>query len=134
MRKISCLVALLFATTAYAQEDGWYHVETSKDGNETYSIKLGSGERSQNKQGEDMTVVVGKTADKKLGTIEIRKWYVTDTDCSQEFGNLVVLTIDGAYQLDAPFAKGSKNIASGIAETICGVTANEKRKAAGKGI
>jgi len=125
---------LLMASTAYAQEDGWYDVTASKDGNDTYSIKLGSGERSQNKQGEPMTVVVGKTADKKLGTIEIRKWYVTDADCAQEYGNLIVLAVDGTFNMDAPFAKGSKNIASSISETICDLTAKEQQKAAGKGI
>lgn len=134
VRKILCLSILLTTSTVYAQEDGWYLVTASSDGNHSYSIKLGSGERSQNKKGELITVVVGKTSDKKLRKIEIVKWYVTDADCSQEYGNLIVLTVDGTYQFESPFAKGSRNIASSIAGTICDVTANDQRKAAGKSI
>ena len=134
MRIITCIAMLLMASTGYAQDDGWFYVLTSKDDNNTYSIKLGSSERSQNKNGEPMTVVVGKSTDKKLGTIEIRKWYVTDADCAQEYGNFVVLNVDGTYNFETSFAKGSKNIASGIAENICAITSYEQKKADGKGI
>ena len=133
IRFFSVLLAVS-ACAAYAQEDGWYHVTTSQDGDNTYSIKLGSGERSQNRNGDPMTVVVGKNSDNKNGRINIYKWYVTDADCTQEYGNLVALKVDGTFDFETPFAIGSNNIASGIAETICSVTANENNKAAGKGI
>lgn len=135
MRRISFLTLLFtfFASSSYAEE-GWYVVTQAVQDNTTYSIKLGTGERTQNKQGEPMTVVVGKTAEPRGGRIEVSKWYVTDTDCAREYGHLVVLTVDGAYKFESSFAKGSNSIASGIAETICALTATEQKKAAGKSI
>ena len=58
---LTILLLTFAAFTALAAEDGWYFVTTSEDGNTTYSIKEGSGERGENKKGEQMTVAVGKT-------------------------------------------------------------------------
>lgn len=136
MRKTSFAVLLftLAVCRAYAGEDEWFLVAESNSGNDTYSIKLHSGERSQNKNGEQMTIVVGKNDDKKARKVYLHKWYVTDSDCAQEYGNLIALNMDGTYNFEASFAKGSKNISSAIAETICTLTDNEKNKANGKGI
>ena len=138
MQKKLTTLALSFplvfaAQSTLAKDNGWYEAAYSADGKETYSMKFGSGERTQNKQGEAMTMVVGKQYNKKTNKIVLQKWYVTDTDCAQEYGNLVVLTIDGKYLYDAPFAIGSETISSFIAKTICLVTANEQEKANGKG-
>ncbi len=81
-----------------------------------------------------MTVVVGKNADKKAKQTELMKWYVTDKDCNQEYGSLVILELDGTYKFDTPFAKGSNNVSSAIAEVICNVGSTDSKKAAGKSI
>ena len=136
MRRTCFVIFAMAASLAVsAQEtEGWYHVTTSKDGNDEYSIKLGSGQRSENKAGERITIAVGRNADKKAGRVNLAKWYVTDTDCEREYGNLTVLKMDGSLAFEAPFAKGSKNIASAIAETLCSVGVEQEKKAAGKGV
>ena len=134
-RTFFATIALAASIAASAQEtDGWYHVTTSKDGNDAYSIKLGSGQRSENKAGERMTIAVGRNADKKAGRVNLFQWYVTDTDCEREYGNLVALKMDGTFDFETPFAKGSNNISSAIAETLCSVGFEQEKKAAGKGL
>jgi hypothetical protein len=103
-----------------AQEtEGWYPIGTSKNDNIEWSIKLGTIQRSENKAGERITIVVGKYVDKEAGRVHISKWYVTDTDCEREYGNLTALKMDGKFLAEAPFAKGSEDVASKIAETLC---------------
>ena len=123
------LVALLSVTSvAVAQQNGWAQVTTSTDGNDVYSIKLHSGEHTLNKQGQPIEVVVGQVTHKQQGTVELLKWYVTDSDCVQGYGNLVILDIDGNYETEAPFAQGGKNIASGIAAVVCAAASAGKGK------
>ena len=132
--KASIYLICIISTAAIAASDGWYFVARSKDSNDEYSVKLGSGARDSNKQGDSMTVVVGKISHKKENNIDIYKWYVTDSDCSQEYGNLVVLDIDGNFKFETPFAKGSNTIGSAIAEAICAAAAANDEKVQGKGI
>jgi hypothetical protein len=133
MRKIVALTLLVAATsTASAQDAGWVEIATSSNGNDVYSVKLHSGERTQNKQGEAITVVVGKIEHKTTQTIEVDKWYVTHTDCVQGYGELVILDIEGNYQGESAFAFGSKNIGSAIAAGICAAgQSNSSRAKAG---
>ena len=136
MRKFLSIVSLsvVAAFPTLAQDAGWYSVTSSKDGNDDYSIKLGSGARDQNKQGEPMTIVVGRSVDKKNNKIDLYKWYVTDSDCKQEYGQLVALDLDGNFKFETPYAKGSKTIGSAIAETICDVGETSSKEAAGKSV
>jgi hypothetical protein len=127
-------VLAALATSAFAQSPDWYDITGSTDGNDIYSIKLHSGERTQNKGGEWITVVVGKISHKREGNVGIYKWYVTDTDCTQGYGNFVVLNLNDAYQFESPYAKGSKTIGSDIAKVICDVGEGERKKEAGKDI
>ena len=121
MRRTCFVIFAMVASLAVsAQEtEGWYPIGTSKNDNIEWSIKLGTVQRSENKAGERITIVVGKYVDKKADRVHISKWYVTDTDCKREYGNLTVLRMDGSLAFEAPFAKGSEDVASTIAETLC---------------
>lgn len=121
-------------TLALAQEAGWSQIATSADGNDTYSVKLHTGELTQNRQGQAIEVVVGKISHKQTQTIEVVKWYVTAADCAQGYGDLVVLDIHGNFQGETAFAQGSNNIASGIASSLCAAArANDPKSVSSKG-
>lgn len=129
------LAVCFFSIGAFCADDGWYVVAKSQDGNDEYSIKFGSGNLSQNKDGEPIEVLVGKIAHKKENNTDFYKWYVTESDCTNEYGNVVVLGMDGNFKFNAPFAKGSKTIGSAIADLICEVgTFAKKKQDEGKGI
>lgn len=133
--KIAILIATLFFVNIAFADDGWYVVTKSKDGNDEYSMKFGTGEFSKNKNGDPMTVVVGKISHAKQNNTDLNKWYVTDQDCINEYGKLVVLDIDGTFKFDTSFAKGSNTIGSAIAEIICNIRSNEiKKRNEAKGI
>jgi hypothetical protein len=133
---LKCFAFTLLASVAssvLAQDTGWSQVAVSSDGNDTYSVKLHSGERTLNKQGEAIVVVVGQISHKQPQTIEIVKWYVASADCEQGYGNLVILDIDGNYQGETAFAQGGKNIASAIAGGICAAgRASDPKSVGGK--
>jgi len=128
LRRIAIGVLLCVATVALAQTDGWVQVAVSADGSDTYSIKLHSGERTQNKQGQNITVVVGQDNDNARQSVQIEKWYVTESDCQLGYGDLVFLDINGNYVGEAPFASGSKNIGSAIAAAICAAGSSVQSK------
>jgi hypothetical protein len=127
MKLITVAVVLLgVATPLFAQDAGWVTVATSTDGHDVYRIKLHSGQRSTNGAGEYMTVVVGEDENKITHSTEIMKWYVTDKDCLNGYGNLVMLDMDGNYKFETAFASGSNTVGSGIAERICAANASSK--------
>lgn len=107
------------ACISVAQDSGWVQVAVSQDGNDVYSVKLHSGERSATKGGVPIIVVVGQVEHKLTGKVDLNKWYVTDSDCNQGYGYLDVTDMDGNFIYEAPFAQGGKNIASAIATDIC---------------
>lgn len=123
---VIALLLLCVAAPLYAQDAGWFTVVTSTDGNDIYRIKLHSGQHTTNGAGAYITVVVGEDENRVSLNIEIMKWYVTDTDCSNGYGNLVMLDMDGNYKYEAPFASGSKTVGSAIAGMICAANASAK--------
>lgn len=118
-------------TLAFAQDAGWFHIATSSDGNDDYSVKMHSGELTQNKDGQIIEVIVGQVSHKRAQTVEVVKWYVATTDCAQGYGDLVILDIDGNYEGKTAFAQGGKNIASGIASIICAAAKSNGQKSVG---
>jgi hypothetical protein len=121
---VVALLLLCVASPLYAQDAGWSTVATSSDGKDIYRIKLYSGQHSTNGAGKYITVVVGEDESKVTHTTDIMKWYVTDTDCSNGYGNLVMLDMNGNYKYEVPFASGSPTVSSAIAETICAANAS----------
>lgn len=127
---VIALLLLCVAAPLYAQDTGWFTVATSTDGNDIYRIKLHSGRHTSNGAGAYISVVVGEDENRSTHTTDIMKWYVTDADCSNGYGNLVMLDMDGNYKYEAPFASGSKTVGSAIAGMICAAHASEKARKA----
>ena len=127
------VVLVASACIAVAQDSGWVQVAVSQDSNDVYSVKLHSGERSATKGGSPITVVVGQVEHKLTGQVDLNKWYVTDADCNQGYGNLEVTDMDGNFLYEAPFAQGGKNIASAIATDICAAGRSTTNKSVNNG-
>lgn len=107
----------LFAVCSSAMADNW--VLTASNSNDVYSIQKGSFSVINNKNGEEIAVVTGKTYDKKTKHINLVKWYVTTADCSNKQGKLITLSLSGEYKFENDFVSGAGSMASVTAETIC---------------
>ena len=113
-------IALLsFSATSLASDPGWVDAGTTSDGNTSYSIKQNSITHDSNKKGDPITVAVVRSTSKNSDKIDIKKWYVSDRDCDNEYGRVIVLSMGDEFFVEAPYAKGSKALASNIAEIIC---------------
>jgi hypothetical protein len=135
--RISSLIILFVCclpSGAFADDKDWYETAVTSDGKDTYSIKLGSGKFGTNKNGEPITTVIGRTVNKDDHQVHLYKWYVTDADCTNEYGKLVVLDLDGSYKFEAPYVKDSDSIGSEIAEAICAAAKSQRTKDEGKGL
>lgn len=125
-------IIIIASSTPSLANERWHHITSSKDASDEYSIKPDSSVRDTNKNDEKITIVVGKSTNKKTNQVELFKWYVTDVDCKKEYGNLVVLDLNGEFKYEASFAKGAGTVASVLAEVICDAGASFKKQTEGK--
>lgn len=87
----------------------------------TYQAKKGSFRFASGDKGGTLAVALGRILDANSGNVTAGQWYVTIDDCAQQMGSLVMTDTSGAAQWKVDFMFDAGNIASEIAETICGV-------------
>ena len=84
-----------------------------------FSISLMNGSF---RKAKTVNSVVAKMTDKSNNTVTIVKWTVSDADCRQKYGKLVVTDISTAkVQWTNDFAFGGGSVGSNVAELICAV-------------
>ena len=114
---VAWLCLALAPHLAAAQED-WINIANSDDSK--WDVKSGSLENSKTKGGTPIAVVVGRISNTTTKRIELYKWYVSIDDCSRGLGKVVTLGVDGQYKFENDFVNSSGNIATAMAESICG--------------
>lgn len=91
-------------------------------GNEmSFQLKKGSFRFDQNAKGVFVAVALGRILDKNNGQISPIQFYVKTQDCVNERGLLIMTDLQGTGLNQFDFIFDAGNIASGIAQTICGV-------------
>ena len=86
----------------------------------TWEVKPGSLELSKTKGQVPIVVVVGRVSNQSSRQITLSKWYVSIKDCEREMGKVVTLNLDGQYRFENDFVFGGGNVATAMAESICG--------------
>ena len=121
MRSIKqfCIIILFaFAYPVHATNE-WIDIAENNSGDK-WSIKAGSLEISKTKAGTPVAVVIGRIIGINENQVQLYKWYVPLKDCAQESGVVIALNISGEYKFENDFAFKSGNVASAMAESICG--------------
>lgn len=122
MKKIIAMaIALFVATSAYSQVE-WSNISTQNDGTR-WDVKAGSLEFSTTKGGTSIATVVGRMTNPNTSDVSLSRWYVSANDCSRRMGKMVSLDVNGAFKFESDFVIGGGNVASAIAEVVCGAAA-----------
>lgn len=119
MKKIAGILTLCAVTTVQAQTE-WIDIASNNE-NMKWAVQAGSLDFSKTRGGVAIAVMIGRIIDPRTSNIILYKWYVSASDCQRKMGKVVTLDISGEYQYENDFVMGSGNIASSMAETICGV-------------
>lgn len=117
MQRIIFFLLMLIGVAAQAQTD-WILVGEAET--RRWEVKPGSLEFSKTKGGTVIAVVVGRIVNSSPNQVSLYKWYVSASDCKNEMGKMVSLGVDGEYKFENDFVFGSGNVASSIAQRICG--------------
>lgn len=125
------LVLALLALQAHAQQDWIRIAETDET---MWHVRPGSLEISRTKGQVPIALVVGRISSRKNQQISLYKWYVSMADCQREMGKLVTLNVDGSYAFENDFVFGSGNVASSMAESICGAWTYQVKARDSKGL
>lgn len=115
---LAIAITLCASTYAYAQAE-WIDIASHNDGTK-WAVQAGSLELSKTKGGVSIAVVVGRISNPNTSSITLNKWYASASDCSKKMGKIVTLDVGGDYKYENDFVIGAGNIASSIAEAICG--------------
>ncbi|HOC10913.1 MAG TPA: hypothetical protein PKH84_04860 [Thermomonas sp.] len=121
-----------FSPAVIAQSDPW--IEIADTTGSTYSGRKGSFETSTNKNGTPIGLIRGQVFDKKTKRYDYQQWYVTQADCANGMGKLVVIDTAGEFKFDADFIAQGKSAASAIADMICALNQAANAEKDGKGI
>ncbi len=111
------MVLALLPLAGQAQQD-WIRIAETDES--SWHVRPGSLELSRTKGQVPIALVVGRVSNRKSQQVSLYKWYVSVADCQREMGKLVTLNVDGSYAFENDFVFGSGNVASGMAESICG--------------
>lgn len=120
------LSAILFATLSSAvhADSEWIEIAGDDTGGR-WHMKAGSLEISQTKAKVAIAVVIGRVTGVISKQVLLYKWYVPLKDCVAENGIVVALNLSGDYQFENEFVFGADNIASSMAEAICGAASRQ---------
>jgi len=129
--RILALAALLYSFPAISADNTWVTIAETDGGK--WQIKSGSLEFTSNKSNVAIAVVIGRTISKKQ-QIDLYKWYVTAPDCKAGMGQLVSLSLQGEFKFENDFVEDGGNIASAVAEIICGAAKMQIEASEKKGI
>lgn len=120
--------------TATAPNAEWILITQNSDDTIFYSGKRGSFELTTTKSGSAVAVILGQIEHRKENSLSYGKWYVSTADCDAGLGKLVVLRVNGDFDFESDFVAKGNNIASGIADVICGLYRSDVQEKRGKGI
>ena len=113
--------------------DSWITIAETLDS--LWQVQPGSLDFGKTKNGTVIASVVGKITEKRSRNIDLHKWYVAGADCRRKMGKLVTLKIDGSFAYENDFVFGAGNVASSMAEAICGAALRQASKVnEGKGL
>lgn len=127
-------LALAFHCNPAMAESNWILIAADAKGQNEWYVQPGSFEFSKTRGGNSVALVVGKILDKKYSNIQIYKWYVTAEDCGRKMGKVISLNLDGEFIFENDFVSGSGNIATAIADVICGVAEHHANEVSDKSI
>jgi hypothetical protein len=84
--------------------------------------------------GAAIAIILGQIEDKKAKEVSYRKWYVTTADCEAGVGKLVILKVDGTYDMETDYVSNGNSISSDIGDVICGIYFDNKKAQEEKGL
>ena len=115
----SILVVLMWSVLigSVTAQDKWLNIANSDESSWDFQPK--SLDEVSTRAGVDVAVVVGRVVNNKTKKIDLRKWYVSVSDCGRQMGSVVALDVNGNYQYENDFVFGSGTIATALAEAIC---------------
>jgi len=87
----------------------------------SFQLKRGSFRFDQDTKGVFVAVALGRILNKNNGQITPVQFYVKTQDCVNERGLLIMTDLQGTGLNQFDFIFDAGNIASGIAQAICGV-------------
>ena len=136
---VTVVMSLAFSASMASESSSketpeWFVITNSSDNTKIYSGKSGSLEITSTKSGVPVVTIIGQIEDKTNSEFQYNKWYVPVDDCRKESGQMAILSISGDYIDEVGFVLGGNNIASGIANVICGGYDIKKKDIEGKGL
>ena len=120
MKRLFMATVLACAAAFAHAESGWVNIASTGLNDMLWDVKSGSLEFTKTKGGAVIAVVIGRITNTKTSRIDLYKWYVSAIDCKKQIGKVVTLDIDGTYKFENDFVFGSGNVATAMAEAICG--------------
>ena len=130
---LAALLSMLASPLAAAAEsDTWIMI--SDTDSHTYSGKRGSFEISKTKGGTPIGVIRGQKYDKRAKTYTYEQWYISQSDCLNEMGKLVILDSSGVFKFETDFVADGMSAASGIGDLICSLYKQTLEEQRSKGI
>lgn len=124
MNKITAVVLLVTATPAFSQD--W--IQLSETDDFLFEVRTGSYQSARTKSGTPISVLTGRSKNKKTGVVDFEKWYVTTEDCLKGSGKLVTLSLNGDFKFDSDYLRKGGTVASSIGDLVCDVQkAQDKR-------
>jgi hypothetical protein len=119
------LLCLLSQNTANAQNGNpWVFVLKDAQGNLTVSFKYGSPHFISNDYGPAITVI----AQWSSNIVTYSQETISLKDCQRGMGKLYQYDLDGNFTGAYDYIKGGESVASGIADTLCGIAAASNQK------
>ena len=136
------LIALIVGLTTAGQvlsaqekeSSEWVLIIRDSDDAMFYSGKKSSYELTTTKGGTPIAMVLGQIEDKKAKKFNYGRWYVTAAECEAGIGKLVILKVDGNYDMEVDYVSKGNNIASAIGDLICGIYLRNKKAREAKGV
>ena len=114
-------------------EEGWVRIASNDKGGK-WDIKAASLDISHTRTEIPIAVVIGRITDTKSSGVSLYKWYVPLKDCVAKNGIVATTNMSGEYQFENDFVFGSGNIASSMAEAICGAAMQRIKEVSGKSL
>ena len=130
---LAAAIITIISTSIFAESE-WVNIAASSDYNTEWDALAGSLEFSKTKGGTPIALLVGRVTTKNTSKIELYKWYVSSADCKRKMGKIVSLGIDGDFKFENDFVFGSGNIATSMAESVCGAAEYNLRETNNKGL
>lgn len=112
---LGVLVLAAASATAGAQDASWILVTTNTNGT-TYEARAGTYTETA-----EMVSAIFRTTRRGDNTLFLDRIAVSHADCEAQAGMIVTMSLSGTVKFSNPFVFSGGNVASGMAEFLCGV-------------